>query len=134
MDKEDFISNWDSGGRQPYMDARPEPAHYQGHFDATYETILQENRKPKETAHMAQLGHESQKRLDALNRIALTEDGYVFLRWLCDHLSYKGSILAMTNGQVDTQALLFNEARRIVWQDIRNQLSIVNRNRLEEDV
>ncbi len=131
--QEDFISGYEEQTRLPYMDARPDPAHNRGHFDPQYATVLEENRH-KESETMDRVNHERKLLMEALNRIVHTGDGYIVFRWLCSHLAFKGSILAMTNGQIDTKALLFNEARRIVWQNIRELLSITNRNRIEEDV
>lgn len=134
--KEDFISGFEHEDqtRLPYMDAKPEPQHNRGHFDQQFKQILDENRSTKESIYHDEARHNMKLRLEALNRLAQTEDGYRILRWLCEHLSFKGSVLAMVNGQVDTKSMLFNEARRLVWQDIRNMLTIPNRNRLEEDV
>lgn len=133
MSNEDFISiDW-SDDRQPYMDERPQPVHNRGHFDSQYATVLEENRH-KESDTMNQVNHNKRTLVEAINRLVQSEDGYRVFRWLCIHLAFKGSILAMTNGQIDTKALLFNEARRILWLNIRDLLSISNRNRIEEDV
>jgi hypothetical protein len=134
MSKEDFISiDWASEERSPDMDARPQPEHSRGHFDPKYATVLEENRHYESIA-MEKVNFENRMLKEAINRLAQSEDGYRVFRWLCSHLAFKGTILAMTNGQIDTKALLFNEARRIIWQNIRDLLSLQNRNRLEEDV
>lgn len=131
--KEDFISGHEDQARLPYMDARPEANHNRGHFDPQYATILEENRH-KESDTLDRLNHDKRMLMEAINRLVYTEDGYRVFRWLCSHLAFKGSILAMFNGQIDTKALIFNEARRTIWQNIRELLSIPNRNRIEEDV
>lgn len=134
MDREDFITrNWESEIREPWMDAKPQPDHHRGHFDPQYEAVLKENRQTKESLYQEAILHEQEKLKKAINSLSRTDDGYLVLRWLCKHLAFKDSVLAMINGSVDTKAMLYNEARRIVWADIRNLLDISNRNKIEED-
>lgn len=134
MEREDNIfKNWDSEVRQPHMDARPEPEHYRGHFDPGYEAILKENRQTKESPYQEVVQHEQRLLQEAINKLSRTDDGYLVLRWLCKYLAFKDTVLAMNNGNVDTKAMLYNEARRIVWSDIRALLNITNRNAIEED-
>ena len=134
MDREDFITkHWESEVRLPEMDAKPQPEHYRGHFDPQYEAVLKENRQTKESMYQEEVLHEQEKLRKAINNLSRTDDGYLVLRWLCKHLAFKDSVLAMVNGSVDTKAMLYNEARRIVWSDIRALLNISNRNNVEED-
>ncbi len=133
MNEDRITQNWDTEIREPHMDARPEPNHYKGHFDPKYESVLKENRQTKESMYQEAVVHEQKLLREAINNLARTDDGYRILRWLCKHLAFKDSVLAMHNGLVDTKAMLYNEARRIVWADIRNLLNISNRNKVEED-
>lgn len=105
-----------------------------GHFDPEYQRIIHENKSKKETMYQEQQVKDRASRMEAIERLANTEDGSLFFKWLCTHLSFKGSILAMTHtGVIDKEALIFNEARRLIWIDINKQMSIGTRNKIEED-
>lgn len=136
-EREDFITqNWANGEselREPWMDARPEPLQRRGHFDPGYESILKEGQKTGETILLEAQQFELKMLKESLNRLVMTEDGYRVFRWLVKYLAFKDSVLAMVNGKFDLQSMVYNEARRIIWKDIRDMLSIYNRNRLEED-
>jgi hypothetical protein len=134
MDREDYITQyWDLNERHPHMDERPEPNHMKGHFDPEYEKVLQENKQYHLSENNDKANYEQKMLTEAFNRLVQTEDGYRVFRWLCDYLSFKGSVMAMVNGKADTESMIFNEARRLVWMAVRKFLNISNRNKIEED-
>lgn len=136
MEREDFISkHWEvnSDEREPWMDSAPPPAHAKGHFDPRYESLIKEGQATKESVYHEKEAYEQKLLIESLNKLAQTEDGYRVLRWLCSWLAFKDSTLALTNSGVDFKSMLYNEARRNVWGDLRKKLSVPNRNRIEED-
>jgi len=104
-----------------------------GHPDLEFKRIIDENKNKKFQKHLEQKELEENLLKQALDNLGQTDDGYRFLRWLCNHLAFKDSVLAMVNGHVETDSMIFNEARRLVWRDIRNLMSTKVRNKIEED-
>lgn len=116
MDEDKVTRNWDGD-----VFEKVEFSHSQA--DALYKN---KNKKPIEDPH--------KKIKQAINFVAETPGGEYFLQWLCEYLGFKDSTIAMSKeGVVDIKAMIYNEARRVVWKGLRNFLEVENRNRIEAD-
>ncbi len=105
-----------------------------GHFDPEWKDKVNAEDKARREAQIK----EAQAKIDivtnAFESVANTPNGAIVFKHLCQWLDFKGSSLAAnaTTG-VDTTAMVYNEARRKVWIDIRKMLSTATRNMIEED-
>jgi hypothetical protein len=108
----------------------------EGHYDPAYKAALANYAGDSPSKIYTEKQEAERKRLsEAINLLAETEQGIHFLRWLCDFLGFKDNVVRQSmTGDVLINAIIFNEARRNVWIDIRSFLNITNRNKVEEDI
>ena len=104
-----------------------------GDVEPEYMNAIRKGRKEKEQKHLEKSNKEKERLKNALHSICQTSDGLYFLRWLCSHLSFKDTILVMVGQQIDVQAMIYNEARRNVWREIRSLMKIESINHIEEE-
>lgn len=107
----------------------------EGHYDPVYKAALKAY--SGDSPHKIYTEKQEAERLklsEALNIIAGTEQGIHFLKWLCDFSGFKHNVVRQsTTGEVLINAIIYNEARRNMWIDIRAFLNVTNRNNIEKE-
>lgn len=71
---------------------------------------------------------------ECLNRIAVTEDGKFLFKFFAKLMMHKESTITYKkDGTIDLELTAMNESRRSLWLQIREFLTVDNRNEIERD-
>ena len=85
--------------------------------------ILPSERKKHEANQKLEHDKQQEKFRHAFNGVFNTADGLIVLKWLCDQCGYqKASIMFNREGEVNPQSLVYNEARRNIYLQIREMI------------
>jgi hypothetical protein len=67
---------------------------------------------------------ENKELEEAFNRVFNTNDGKMLGRWLIKNCGFsEGSIVVDSNGNISTDYTIYNEARRVVYLELRKFLN-----------
>lgn len=107
------------------------------HFDPEWYAKVKDNTpnlSPESKAKIEARQSKEAERKAAMNRLAQTEDGRLFFKWLMTELGFKQSIMTMKqNGDAATDIMLCKEAQRNIWDHLRKDFNVDVRNKIEED-
>ncbi len=104
----------------------------EGYFDdpRTYKRITKEK-----SPTIEKVKNDAEIRAELFNRIANTDDGEQLFRYLVSQCGFKDTTISvLPNGQFSHDNIIWEESRRKLWVELRRNLSLQNRNKIEKDL
>ncbi len=105
-----------------------------GHFDPAWKQRVHALKNERQKAAAEKFKAEQQIFLNAVEHISSLEGGKIMFRAMMNMLDFKGPTCVRVDGVIDTQAMIWNEARRMFWAEFREFIPTALRNEIERDL